>query len=254
MSAPCERRIAHEQRLVGAQRERLVERPQRALGAHAERRDQAVGACRPLLQPHGLLERVRVVGVDRLLAGTVEPLGARIDPLGSGRVRHLLDAYGDLQRARSSLLDSDGPQHIECQVARAASAIWPPAGRPATRLWYLVSMASPARPAALAALALALVPGAALADTSNIVFPVAGPVDQVARRLRSRQRGPAAARQLDRRRAGHAGRGGRGRAREPALARHGRLEHHADDAGGDQFVYLHLGPRRQPQDGVSARV
>ena len=39
-----------------------------------------------------------------------------------------------------------------------------------------VSMASLARPAALAALALALVPVAARADTSNIVFPVAGPV------------------------------------------------------------------------------
>jgi hypothetical protein len=37
-------------------------------------------------------------------------------------------------------------------------------------------MAPFARPAALAALALALAPGAALADTSNIVFPVAGPV------------------------------------------------------------------------------
>jgi peptidoglycan LD-endopeptidase LytH len=37
-------------------------------------------------------------------------------------------------------------------------------------------MARIARPAALAALALALVPAVARADTSNIVFPVAGPV------------------------------------------------------------------------------
>jgi hypothetical protein len=37
-------------------------------------------------------------------------------------------------------------------------------------------MALLARPAALAALALALAPGLARADTSNIVFPVAGPV------------------------------------------------------------------------------
>jgi hypothetical protein len=37
-------------------------------------------------------------------------------------------------------------------------------------------MALVARPAALAALALALAPGLARADTSNIVFPVAGPV------------------------------------------------------------------------------
>jgi hypothetical protein len=37
-------------------------------------------------------------------------------------------------------------------------------------------MASLARPAALAALALALVPAAARADTADVVFPVAGPV------------------------------------------------------------------------------
>jgi hypothetical protein len=43
-------------------------------------------------------------------------------------------------------------------------------------VWYFVGMALLARPAALAALALALVPVAARADTSNIVFPVAGPV------------------------------------------------------------------------------
>ena len=36
-------------------------------------------------------------------------------------------------------------------------------------------MALLARPAALAALALALTPGLVRADTTNIVFPVAGP-------------------------------------------------------------------------------
>ena len=41
---------------------------------------------------------------------------------------------------------------------------------------YALSMAPLLRPAALAALALALVPAVASADTSNIVFPVAGPV------------------------------------------------------------------------------
>ena len=41
---------------------------------------------------------------------------------------------------------------------------------------YALSMALLLRPAALAALALALVPAIASADTSNIVFPVAGPV------------------------------------------------------------------------------
>jgi hypothetical protein len=43
-------------------------------------------------------------------------------------------------------------------------------------VWYCVSMASLARPVALAGLTLALVPVAARADTSDIVFPVAGPV------------------------------------------------------------------------------
>jgi hypothetical protein len=43
-------------------------------------------------------------------------------------------------------------------------------------LWYVVSMALVLRPAALAALVLALLPAGARSDTSNIVFPVAGPV------------------------------------------------------------------------------
>jgi hypothetical protein len=47
-------------------------------------------------------------------------------------------------------------------------------GGPAT--WYLVSMARIARPAAAAALALALLAPAAAADTTNAVFPLAGPV------------------------------------------------------------------------------
>ena len=55
-----------------------------------------------------------------------------------------------------------------------------PLGRPGAGggadLWYVLTMSSLARPAAVAALALALVPAAAQADTSNIVFPVAGPV------------------------------------------------------------------------------
>ena len=62
------------------------------------------------------------------------------------------------------------------QVALRASATWPPEAGPRARLWYDLSMALLARPAALAALALALAPAAARADTTNIVFPVAGPV------------------------------------------------------------------------------
>jgi hypothetical protein len=51
----------------------------------------------------------------------------------------------------------------------------PDAG-PAAALWYLQSMPLLPRPLLLATLALALVPVAARADTSDIVFPVAGPV------------------------------------------------------------------------------
>ena len=63
------------------------------------------------------------------------------------------------------------------QVALAACATWPTAkAGGGEALSYLRSMALLARPAAVAVLALALVPAAASADTSNIVFPVAGPV------------------------------------------------------------------------------
>ena len=148
-----ERRIADQQRLVRAQRERLVQRPHRALGAHAERRDEAVGAGCALLQPHRLFERMRVVGVHGLLAGAVEPLRARIDPLGSGRVRHFLDAHGDLQRCSLLVAPMRAPTARPVawripiggrsetpiaapdrngQVALAASATWPPAQRAAS--------------------------------------------------------------------------------------------------------------------------
>jgi Peptidase family M23 len=43
-------------------------------------------------------------------------------------------------------------------------------------LWYLVGMALVLRPAVLASLVLALLPALVRADTSDIVFPVAGPV------------------------------------------------------------------------------
>jgi murein DD-endopeptidase MepM/ murein hydrolase activator NlpD len=102
-------------------------------------------------------------------------------------------------------------------------------------------MTSLARPAACAALALALVPAAARADTSNIVFPVAGPVlkwhdDYGARIAGTPQRGNAI---------GVA-------AGTPVVATAaGRVSLLWRGSGGwsitlttptgDQFVYLHLG-------------
>ena len=144
-----ERRIADQQRLVRAQRERLVQRPHGALGAHAERRDEGVGAGCALLQPHGLFERMRVVGVHGLLAGAVEPLRARVDPLGSGRVRHFLDAHGDLQRCSLLVAPMRAPtarpvawripiggvpkrRDRNGQMTLAASATWPPPQRAAS--------------------------------------------------------------------------------------------------------------------------
>ena len=264
-----ERRIAHQQRLVGAQRERLVERAQRALRAHAERRDLAVGAGRPLLQPHGLLERVRVVGVHRLLAGAIELLGARIDPLGRGRVRHLLDAYGDLQRSWLLVAPcgrrppARRPEDTDRRRAGSGgrSAKWhsrrvplaarrqacatgcgivlsmaPLSGRPGSRRWCSRSRLRPLR----------------AADTSNIVFPVAGPVIKWHDDYGTRQRRHAAARERDRRQAGHARRGRRGRARAHALAGRRRLEPDADDLRRQQVRLPAPRPGRQPQERVPA--
>ena len=53
---------------------------------------------RRLLDPQRLLDRVEVGRVQRRLAGPVEPLRSGVDPLRDGRVRHLLDADGDLHR------------------------------------------------------------------------------------------------------------------------------------------------------------
>ena len=102
-------------------------------------------------------------------------------------------------------------------------------------------MASLARPAALAALVLALVPGAALADTSNIVFPVAGPVirwhdDYGATSAGTRQLGNAIA--VAPRTPVVAAAAGR-----VTLLWHGSggWSITLTTPAGDQFVYLHLG-------------
>jgi hypothetical protein len=102
-------------------------------------------------------------------------------------------------------------------------------------------MASLARPAALAALALALVPVAARADTSNIVFPVAGPVLKWHDDYGTTSKGM---RQL-----GNAIEVAPGTPVVAAAAGRVRMLWHGSGGwsltltttGGDQFVYLHLG-------------
>ena len=178
---PFERRVADQERLVRAQRERLVQRSERALGAHADRRDEALGARGSLLQAHRLFERMPVVRVHRLLARPIEPLAARIDPLGSGRVRHLLDAHGDLQRARSSSLPCGrrrpAPTPGEYRspslrtVERRSPGIQLP--KPCAKRWKMLRSHIPPRSPRWRS----RWPHASPARTRpSIVFPVAGPV------------------------------------------------------------------------------
>ncbi len=97
MSAPASDASEIEHGAIGAQRERLAERPQRGLRAHADDDDLAVRTGRALLQAEGLLDRVRVERVQRALTRAVEPRRRGIDAARGGRVRHFLDADGDLQ-------------------------------------------------------------------------------------------------------------------------------------------------------------
>ena len=92
--------VRDEDGAVGAHRQRLAQRVERALGAHRDDDDLALAGR--VLQPQRLLDRVRVEGVQGALAGAVEPLGARVDPLVRGRIGHLFHADGDLHRADSS--------------------------------------------------------------------------------------------------------------------------------------------------------
>ena len=87
--------VRHEHRPVRPHRQRLAQRVDGLLGA--QRHEHDLAALR-LLDPERLLDRVQVGRVECRLAGAVEPLRGRVDPLVDGRVRHLLDADGDLHR------------------------------------------------------------------------------------------------------------------------------------------------------------
>jgi hypothetical protein len=101
----------------------LRKRVERLLRPHGHEDDlPALG----LLDPERLLDGVQVGRVERRLAGAVEPLRRRVDPLVHGRIRHLLDADGDLHRrglyrrpppgasARSDGVSGGVPPSIPC--------------------------------------------------------------------------------------------------------------------------------------------
>ena len=110
--------VGDEHGAVGAHRERLAQRVERALRTHRDDDDLALAGR--VLQPQRLLDRVRVEGVQRALAGAVEALRPGIDPLVRGRVRNLLHADGDLHRADSN----DAPR----AAPREASELLPLSG------------------------------------------------------------------------------------------------------------------------------
>ena len=68
-----------------------MERALSAVGAHRHRDDLIDLDCSALADLHRGLDAVGVELVQGLLAGAVEPLGGRIEPLLNGRVRDLLD-------------------------------------------------------------------------------------------------------------------------------------------------------------------
>ena len=83
---------------VGAEGDRLVERPHRGLRAHRHGHDLVhVGTVFALADLHRGLDAMGIERVEVLLAGAVEPLGPRIDPLLDRGVRHLLDETANLQ-------------------------------------------------------------------------------------------------------------------------------------------------------------
>ncbi len=67
------------------------------LGAHRHGDDLVDLGVAALADLHRRLDAVGVERVEVLLAGAVEPLGARIDPLLDGGVRDLLDETANLQ-------------------------------------------------------------------------------------------------------------------------------------------------------------
>src|SRR4051812_177355 len=89
-------------RAVGAESDGLVERAHGAVRAHGDRDDLVDLGVAAFADLHGGLDAVRVEWIQVLLAGAIEPLRVRIDPLLDGGVRNLFDEATDLQ-LRASL-------------------------------------------------------------------------------------------------------------------------------------------------------
>jgi hypothetical protein len=87
---------------VGAERDGLVQRAHRRLGAHRHRDDLVDAELAGLLELHRRLDGVRVERVEVPLAAAVQPARGRVDALLDGGVRHLFDQDADLHGVRTT--------------------------------------------------------------------------------------------------------------------------------------------------------
>ena len=119
-SAPAARVVRDENGTVGAHRERLAQRVQRPLGPI----ETTTTSPSPVASlSRNLLDRVRVEGVQRALAGAVEPLRA-----GSIRLCAVASGTSFTQTAIFTRRDSnDGPRM--CRWGSAPETCYPPALR-----------------------------------------------------------------------------------------------------------------------------
>ena len=92
-----QRVVGQVDRAVRAERHGLVQRADRALGAHGHRHDLLHVRLAALLDLHGGLDRVGVEGIEVLLAAAVQAPRRRIDALLDGGVRDLFDQDANLQ-------------------------------------------------------------------------------------------------------------------------------------------------------------
>ena len=80
----------------GAQRPGVVAGADGALGAHGDGDDLVDGDLPALLELHGRLDGVGVVGVQVLLPRAVHATRGRVDALGDGGIWHFFDQNADL--------------------------------------------------------------------------------------------------------------------------------------------------------------
>ncbi len=92
-----EGRVGEMDRAVGAERDGLVERANGALGAHRHGDDLIDIDHAAFADLHRSFDAMGVERVQVLLAGAVQTLGTRVDPLLDRRVWNLLDKTTDLQ-------------------------------------------------------------------------------------------------------------------------------------------------------------